>query len=398
MNRSSMKNILVAIATSNRDGNLRISGVFDYLSTTPRAVWNPIIFNTHLDILSGRLPDMLDGAIVSCGEMGEGRLNEILSRCPTVVMSESVVQRAQKNRPVSSVLVDNLEIGRLAAQHFIRHGKYATYAFVHSYETCRWSQLREQGFCAELGKSGDCRIFRPTHRETEQTTDDWNGLPSWLKGLSRPVALFAANDATAAIVQCACREADLDVPEEIGILGCDNDPLFCERSAQGISSVEPPFRKAGFEAAHLLDRLITCGSRRTGRQTIVLCGARLVERGSTTYVSSGMALVNKAQSFIAEHACERIRATDVVRHTGVSRSLLEMRFRTLRQTSILQEILSVRFKRLEHLLKTTARPVQHLSAETGFHSYAQLMRLFKKRYGMTIGKWRRSQKASADDK
>lgn len=288
------------------------------------------------------------------------------------------------------VVWDSAAIGRLAA-HYLMERHYARFAFVgHTVRGTYWSQERESNFLKTLRQAGhrECQIY-PECSEEEQR--DWATerprMEAWLKALPKPIALFAPNDRRGKQVLDACIEAGVSVPDEVAVLGVDNDEWICEATVPTLSSVQCDPRPAGYRIAAHLDRLMK-GERLVKREYWVE-PVRVVTRQSTEWFAIGDAQMVKALTYIREAAsASSLRVTDVARVCGLSRRATEVRFRNATGRTVREEIEHVRLERLRAALAESDLTIGELSRQCGFDCQTHLGRLFRKRFGMTMGHYR----------
>ena len=218
-----------------------------------------------------------------------------------------------------------------------------------------------------------------------------NSLTRWLQELPKPVGLFACNDVCGQQVLNACREAGLAVPEQIAVLGVDNDTVHCELSEPPLSSIQLNAERIGSVAASLLDDLME-GGRQPSAKTFI-DAVQIVVRQSTDIVAVDDDVVARAVRFIRQNASDAIGVSDVVRAAGVSRRQLERRFQQHLQRTPNDEIQRVRIRRIKELLTGTDLSLSEIAANIGFDHPEYLSTLFKKAVGITPIAFRRQQKA-----
>jgi LacI family transcriptional regulator len=214
-------------------------------------------------------------------------------------------------------------------------------------------------------------------------------VAAWLEGQRRPLAVFACNDTCAQQVLNACRERGVRVPEEVAVLGVDNDDVLCNLCDPPLSSIDPNADELGYRAAALLDRLM-CGDRAESDR-FVIRPARLVERASTDTVAIGDPITAKAARFIRDHVGEGIAPKDVLRYAGRSRSDLEQRFRRWLKHGVHAEILRRRLDRASVLLQRSDLDLSAVAQRAGCSSATHLCRLFRRQFGCTPTEFRLAQ-------
>ena len=391
MSRSQHR-ILAAIPTNGPDGRLRVAGVLRYANA--RTNWQMHIVSSRTafndEEVHELLADGIDGCILAAYTPA---VNEILRRrIPTVIVLENMHAQIGKRANCLSVLMDNHEIGKLAAEHFKSLGRFASYAFIPAPPKIPWSLERKAAFFENADRraeffeypESDFKMVNMTGESRIQISPA--GLACFLRSLPRPAAVFAANDLLAVQVVKACREARLKVPTSVAVLGCDNDELLCQGERPAITSILPGFENAGFAAARALDALIH--GKKQADHVLRIPGAAIVPRASTTTLPPADAVVNSAMEFIGAHALEGISTADVIAHLKVSRSLLDLRFRQLRNESVMDAILAVRLAAVRERVEKTDRKFLAIGTECGFRNPDYLKRLFRKRFGMSMREWR----------
>ena len=393
----SKANVIIAIPTNGNDGREQLSGVFDYVNMHTN--WTIQIINTRTDPVNGILESTLknaDGLLLSIS-YGITRLaDRFVSENPQlkiVVTNDHLVPLFAKHPRCRTFLIDSVSVGKDAARYFDSLGHFASYGFVHGAIRYPWSIEREEGFRSVLPRKTPLFIF-PNKKPADATQDDavtpvisHEELGKWLDALPKPAAVFGANDLFASEVLTVCSQRGIRVPQQVSVVGCDNDPLVCGNAHPTLSSFQLPFRDLGYKAAETLDWMLR--KKNPPRRTIRVAGTHLFERGSTAHIPPATALVEKARAYIAEHACEGIRVVDVAAHIGVSRSLLDLRFRQVCDKTVLEDILNVRLAEVQRQLEKTSHTIIQIGRDCGFNDPDHLKRLFKSRYGMSMRTWRK---------
>jgi LacI family transcriptional regulator len=299
--------------------------------------------------------------------------------------------------PVPRVGVDHIAVGRLAAEHLLDRG-LRHFGFV-GYSEHAFSVGREAGFRTTLEAAG-CRVA--SYHEADHAKRDptglweWNdGLRLWLAGLPRPVGILASHDPQGVKLSEVCRQSGLRVPEEVALVGVDNDDLLCELARPSLTSVALPTERVGFEAARLLDRLLTRprSRGRTVASALLLPPQGVVIRGSSDVVAIGDAEVAAALRFIRQHAHESIQVKDVLGEVPVSRRTLERRLRAALGRGVWEEIRRVHLERGKSLLAETDMPMSEVARHAGFSDQRQLSVVFRQVSGLTPTAYRRQFRA-----
>lgn len=386
------KKVLAAIPTNGSDGRLRVAGVMRYASA--RSNWDLRIISSRTAFndaeVESLLEDGLDGCILAAYTPA---VEQILKRrIPTIFSLENMHAIIGPRDNCLAVLMDNNEIGRIAAEHFKSLGRFAAYAFIPAPPKIPWSLERKAAFFENADKCAKRFEFPETDFEMVNMTGESginikaSDLVEFLKKLPRPAAVFAANDLLASQVAEACHKAQLKMPSDVALVGCDNDEFLCMVGRPAITSIRPGFEQAGYVAARELDALMR--GRHNAESVIRIPGAEIVPRGSTENIPPAVAVVNAAMDYITAHAFEGISTANVVAHLRISRSLLDLRFRQLRNESVMDAILSIRLAAVKERVEKTDRKFIAIGAECGFRNPDYLKRLFRKRFGMSMRAWR----------
>lgn len=283
-------------------------------------------------------------------------------------------------RNIVRIVCDARDLVREAAQNLVVRQTFASFGYVGTPEGESWSRERGAFFQEALAERGrECAIFKSRR----------DSLGAWLAALPRPAAVCAANDPTARAVADAALARGLRIPDDIAILGIDDDPKFCLGAAPSLSSVVQDFESCGFQAAEALQRLMDGD---TGGPTLLRYGARGVSTRESTLSSSPHAdFVQKALDWIDANACSYIGAADVARALGVSRRTLDMRFRELLRTTVHVVLRERRLEEVKLLLSTTNMTVGRITAQCGFTSAGHLKNLFRRTTGGSMRDWRAAQ-------
>lgn len=291
--------------------------------------------------------------------------------------------------PIPRIAVDHGEVGRQAARHLLERG-LRQFGFV-GYLKHDFSVKREEGFREILEAAGT--TLPAFHERTSRVQDPtgawrWNQpLMDWLKSLPKPVGVLASNDVQASQVSEFCRQLKLLVPDQVAIVGVDDDDVLCDLSRPSLSSVALPGERIGYEASRLLDQWL--GGSPPQQRLIVLPPAGVVVRQSSDLLAVPDPDVREAVQFIQRRAHQEIHVEDVLRHVPVARRTLERRFRKSLQRSISEEIRRVHLNRSRQLLVDTELPIAAVARMSGFHDGRQLSIQFRQATGKTPSEFRR---------
>jgi LacI family transcriptional regulator len=289
---------------------------------------------------------------------------------------------------------DNAGIGRMVADHFLERGyqKFGVYGLrtelffverVRNFVTT----LKSRGFaCAQLDEVDS---EKPADWERSQSR-----LGDWLSRLPKPVGVFAANDQLGVRLLDACQRAGIAVPEEVAVVGAENEETLCTFATPRLSSVQFDGHGVGFVAARMLDDLMQ--GREPERLQHFIPPKGIVARESSDGSVIHDPLVARAARIIRENAAQGINVDDLCRMVHASRSTLDRRMQAALKRTPKQEILRVRFREVERLLQETDLTVEAIAAQTGFNHGQYLQAAFKAWRGRTPGDFRMERRKNAE--
>jgi len=289
---------------------------------------------------------------------------------------------------VPYVETDDTAIAGLAAEHFFERD-FRHFAFLGD-DRFRWSDNRREAFVAAVAARGrEVAVFTEPRRRAA-AADDEQAIEAWLESLPKPVALLACYDIRGRQALDACRRAGIEVPDQVAVLGVDDDELLCGLASPPLSSVVPDATGAGRLAAELLERLMR--GERLDRLEWLLPPLGIAARQSTDVLAIDDPLVVAAVRHIREHACAGIKVADVARALGTTRRVLERRFARRLGHTPHEEIERVRFRRVEQLLRETDLSLATIADRSGFRHTEYLTVAFGRRHGMPPSAWRGRQR------
>jgi LacI family transcriptional regulator len=290
---------------------------------------------------------------------------------------------------VPKIRPDNTAMGHLGAEHFIERG-YRHFGFC-GFANDGWACERRDGFLEALTLAGHaCNVFDvewpgdlTPFWDAKQTT----ALAAWLRRLPKPAAVMVSNDLRGLQVIGAAQTAGLLVPEEVAVLGANNDAIRCDLSYPPLSSVAPNAFQSGYQAAETLALLMEGQKPDTYDRRIEPLG--VITRHSTDVLAIDDKNVAAALSFIREHACQGITVDEVLRHAFVSRSQLEKKFRRYLSRSPQAEIRGIQLTKIRQLLFETDFPLKKIAELTGFEHVEYMCVVFKRLTGQSPGEYRK---------
>ncbi|MCE5173786.1 MAG: DNA-binding transcriptional regulator [Bacteroidales bacterium] len=275
----------------------------------------------------------------------------------------------------SNLTGDYTGTGAMAARFFSQKG-FKNFAFYGNKDVI-WSMERRDGFKNEVEKIGG-RFYslEVESIEDNQMENGYSHLDEWLLSLPKPIALFACDDNFALQITETCKINNINIPNDISLLGVDNDELICNLSDPPISSIVLDVQKGGYEAGRLLHQLIR--KERSEPFNIVVNPVRIEARLSTEkYVVTNKNIMTVIK-YIEENFASDISITDFTKLVPLSRRLLEIKFKEELGTSIYQFIINFRIEYFANLLLTTDQPLYELALQSGFNDCKNISRTFKK--------------------
>lgn len=301
---------------------------------------------------------------------------------PTVVIVSNNLISGYPN-----VIGDWKNDSNLAAEYFLDLGfKHFAYC---SFGNLEWAQIRGHFFVERLRDEGIEVVFydKPFllfHKHWQREQED---LADWLVSLPKPVAVMACNDERGKHVLEACKIADLCVPEEVAVLGVDNDETICDLTQPPLSSISVNTEKAGYETAELLDKMMQ--GRSCEGQNVVVQTLQVVPRQSTDILMVEDVTVAKAMSYIRLNSKRVLQVEEVADAVAVHRRGLERRFKKYLKRSIHEEIRRVRLEEIKKFLLETNMSISQISSQLDFNEIPHLTRFFTREMGISPNEFRK---------
>jgi LacI family transcriptional regulator len=286
--------------------------------------------------------------------------------------------------------VDNAAMVRLAFQHLMDCGfKQLGFCGLAPGQNF-WMDLRRDIFQQLARATGlPCSVFEPSaNPERVAWEQEQQQIAAWLGCLPKPAGVMACNDDRGQQVLDACQRANVLVPDEVAVIGVDNDEILCNISNPPLSSIDINGPQVGYEAAALLDRMMAGAPAPT--QPILLAPRGVVPRASTDVLATEDRELADAIRFMRAHACEGLRLKDFGRQLGLSRRSLERRMQKLLGRSPKAEVLRVQLERAKQLLGETDLPSAVIAEKCGFSQAAYFSRVFHTRVGLPPAAYRQS--------
>ncbi len=331
------------------------------------------------DLLLASLREWKPSAIVTEWHPG---LTEMLIElgCPVVLVPS--------DQPISGthrVDVDDVAIGRLAAEHLVARG-YRNFAFVGRADA-HYAKQRLEGFTSVVG---EVPVYWEEFRDWRQYDEYWRDpdedMVGWLSKQVTPLGIFTAHDPTGRHVLEAAAQAGLEVPFTIGVISANDDETVCEMARPALSSIRLPWRRLAAEVVQVIEA-IWAGKRPVS--PVLVQPLDIVARGSSSYEAVSDPVVRQAMQLLVAHVSTILSVEEWAAKIGVSRRVLERRFQTALGRSPLAMIQHERIERAKNLLTTTDLSVAMIAERCGFQSNERLTVNFRESVGVPPAAYRR---------
>lgn len=311
---------------------------------------------------------------------------ELFAKNGIIAIAQDFKARFQS---IPNITGPHYEAGRIGAEYFIRKG-FRHFAF-YGTRGVIWSEERYQGFRETVRLANAEYTFSALRNAS--MSDQWLYDPvqliTWLQSLPKPVAIMACDDNQAYHITEACRAAEgggkLRIPDDIAVLGVDNDETICRLSDPNLSSLEQNVEQGGYDVASLIDRIIR--NPTAPRQDVMVIPTRIITRQSTDIYANNDPHIAEVLKYIHENISQKISVDDLVALVPLSRRLLETRFKKSMGRSIYDYIISVRIEKMTQLL-SEGLSVSDAAVELGITDIKNISRTFKQLKGVTPSEWR----------
>lgn len=278
---------------------------------------------------------------------------------------------------IPNILGDDRQIGTMAADDLLQRG-FRHFGFC-GFKNMWWSEDRGRYFAGRVESAGF--HVDVCEQSANRSSPDLKELTDWIRSLPRPCAVFACTDDLCRQLAEACKLVQVHVPEEVALLGVDNDELICEFASPPLSSIVMNAEKSGYEAAAVLHRMMQ--GEKVGEITIPIPAPRVMTRQSTDIVAVDDAVVARALTYIREHYRKGITVADIARASGVSRRVLEIRFRKMMQRSVYEEVLRLRMNQACVLLIESNLSVAQIAEALNYDEIKYFSRAFRQVVGLS---------------
>lgn len=389
------KNVLVFIENSRTYGRGLLRGIAKYARVLgswnffirPEFYSQPGPFSdpgNFKDFLEHITQSGLDGIITR--ELPADLMQHITElNLPTIVIP--YIKEFPPN-VANRIVTDSEAIAEMVAKYYIEKG-FRNFAYC-GYDAMFWSQKRKKFFEAYLNDNNfPLYIYSTSEKIGEH---NWylekERLAIWLKSLPKPVGILTCTDDRGLQLLEVCRYANIKTPEEVSIVGIDNDHLVCALSNIALSSVDLTTTQAGYDAAAMLERQMN--GEEIPNFTIKIKPKRVITRQSSDILAIDDAKVARAMEFIRENSRSNIKVEDVVKAALSSRRVLEQNFKETLGVTIGDEIRRHKIERICELLTETNLPIKQIASITGFETSKHIARYFSRVKGINLQEFRNS--------
>lgn len=333
---------------------------------------NPCLPKLVLSRLAG-VDQKIDGLITRNPRLD---IKLIQKGLPTIV----AIHTREQIPNIPYVLTDHEAIGKMGAEYMMHLG-FKHFAFC-GFEDMFWAKLRCQGFTDTINQAG----FSPFTYGTKVKPVSWSktldSLKEWASTLPLPIGVMASHDDLAIHLIEACHKAGLHIPDDIAILGVNNEDLFfCNLMSPPLSSLVLKVEEAGYQTAQLMEQLLN-GEKMEG-QKIIIKPSHVISRQSTNILAIDDKELRTALRFIRDNARMPIQVEDVVKSTSLSRRVLEKKFRKQVNSTILEEINKIKIAQIQLVLRETDMSTEQISNYMNFSSRSNFNRFFLRETGLT---------------
>lgn len=393
------KRIFVKMPTDEYPQSMKLEGILKYATEKKGSPWQLQIEHGGFSYQSVRNFAVwgCDG-IIAFVTNSEERARILSAKVPTVLVDPYVVKgsaAAKKaangygRKDIVTFICDYAVEGQTAARYFLER-RFRNFAYLGAPEKAPWITLRGEAFRQELAAHGfGCRFYNvPSGPENKDFALEQPRLIEWLKNLPKPTAILAPHDERARQLLMAADAAEIAIPQQIAVLGVDNDRLICETAFPPISSIDTSDMLSGYTYGRTLEELIC---RRARGRVICTRHSRVVTRVSTDINATRDTLVANALTWIQNHLSDNFNEDELAAQIKCSKRLLQIRIRNALGTTLREEIRRMRLRLATDLLSNTDKTVLEIAYECGFNSPSHFGARFHETFGTTPRAYRMEQ-------
>jgi LacI family transcriptional regulator len=301
-----------------------------------------------------------------------------------IVIASTIRDMRISTKP--TILTDSKKIGEMGANYFIQKG-FKNLAFC-GIRGMLWSEHREKYFI-DTAKNNRIKTFsnKLTYPQSERFKDlNMDRIGQWIRKIPKPAGIMACNDACGKFIIDSCRRNSISIPDEVAILGVDNDDILCDLTYPSLSSISLNTEKGGFDAAALLDKLMKGIVLNT--QVIVIEPIAVLERQSTDIIAVDDKIVADIINYIKRNSKQPVQVTDLINEFHISRKSLYKKFKDNLGTSVYDQIRKIKIEGISKMLVETDKSIKEIAFEFGFHNVDHIARFFYKEKNFTPTRYR----------
>lgn len=364
--------ILLAVGTYRGYGRQVVAGVTDYVQR--QGQWDVVlergVDRIHPEALERMQP--VAGAITLAPRPAEF---DALSQVTMVSVENSPL-------PIHQVIPDDSLIGKMAAEHLLSLGlKRIAYAGMPGVP---FSDARRDAMAEVAGEQGAKLLVYPETLHMENLYDE--DYANWLDSLPLPCGLLLVSSARATGTLIQCERLGIRVPEDLAVLGVEEDPMLCQLTNPPLSAIDHNTERVGYEAAALLDRLLA--GEAIAPEVTWIPPRGVVTRQSTEMLATRDEGVVRAVRYIREHVEEALNVKELLRHVPVGRRTLEQAFQRHLGRTIAEEIRRQKIEQAKALLVQTTLGMADVAVRSGFSSASHMTHVFKRELGVRPSNYR----------
>ncbi|QDV18890.1 Xylose operon regulatory protein [Gimesia panareensis] len=381
MASSSIPHVALLIETSRSHGRGLLNGIRQFIAENEE--WSVFLMPRSLD---SQIPDWISRW------KGDG----ILSRTTSQEMADAITAsgiptvelRSTKLKHSFPFLgIDNRAMGRMVAEHFLERGIRHFGVYEIGIEV--YFEERRDNYIQTIEEAGfEVSVF--SGAEDSEAPREWEKhqeqMANWVRGLPKPVGIMACTDQLGFWLLDACDRAGISVPDEVAVVGVENDEILCMMARPPLSSVAFNSARIGYEAAALLSRLMK--GEPALEEPFMIDPLGIVTRQSSDVVAVDDPDLARALRFIRENACRGIQVADILKQVPLSRTALERQMKAAIGRSPKAEILRNQLERAKELLASTELSLAQISERVGFRHAQHFSTIFKEKLGETPGAYR----------
>jgi LacI family transcriptional regulator len=383
--RFALPHVALIVETSTAYGRAILSGISQYVRE--HGPWTVYIEQRSLQDPAPPWLERWEGdGIIARASTPQSARKLATTGVPTIDLNDQV-----RGLGLPQIHSDHAAIARLAADHLIDRG-FRHFAYF-GFPVFEWSVRRQESFTNHVRAAGhqvhEGLPARRVHWSHQQASweDEIEGVARWVKELPKPLGIMAGNDIRGIQMLDACRRAGVAVPEEVAVVGVDNEELVCLLAYPPLSSVIPDAYRVGYESAALLDQMMK-GHGATEMLRFIP-PISVATRQSSDVTAIANPILASAMQFIRESACQGIGVDDVLAHLSISRSVLQRLFRKELGQTILDAITAIRMQRVKQLLAETDLSLTDIADRAGFSYVEYLSTSFRRQTAESPSSYRR---------